>query len=247
MVAWMAIGLAAWAGEGAPTFDHGYARFDAFLGSAVSTAGVDYDDLATRRPDLDAFLAQVASADVAAFTKDQQVAFWVNAYNAHTIALILDHRPLASIRDLDDGNPWKARTFAVAGAQRTLDEMEHQHARKLADGRVHSVINCASKGCPPLPADPILPAGLDASLDAHARRWVATNAYAVEGTTLGFSKIFDWYAEDFTRWRGPPAPGATPAQAAALGFVVAFGGDIATPGEPAYAWIPYDWSLNVAP
>jgi hypothetical protein len=223
-------------------FDHGYLDLYAFYAGAVRVdGGVDYLTLATRRARLDAYLASAATADVTSFTPQQQLAFWVNTYNALTVGLILDNPGLSSIRDLSLGQVWSTRRFRVAGASMTLDDLEHRRARKLADGRVHAVVNCASKGCPPLPLAPLRAEGIDAALDDAARRWVATNAWSRDGDTLQVSRIFDWYSEDFTKWR---PEGASSKEAAAVGFLRAFG----YTGEPParVTWQAYDWSLNAS-
>ena len=97
-------------------FDHDHATFDRFLDGAVSSSGVDYGALASRRALLDSYLADVASAPVSEFSKTQQLALYVNAYNAYTVKTILDEMPLKSIMDLDGGKVWDKRTFAVAGS-----------------------------------------------------------------------------------------------------------------------------------
>lgn len=229
------------AGE-SPGFDHTYAGLSEVLVGAVSDRGVDYGLLATRKGDLGLFLAEVAAADTSTFSRRQKLAFYVNAYNAYTVATILDEQPVKSIRDLDGGEVWKTRRFAVGGESITLDAMEHQHARKLADGRVHAVVNCASVGCPPLPPAPLVAAGIDAQLDAAARRWVRVNAYETDGSTLRLSRIFEWYAADFAGWAEGVAA-EDPKHAAALGFIQAFG---AVPDHTAVDWAVYDWSLNAA-
>ena len=136
-------------------FDQSYVAFDAFLQGAVTDEGVRYDLLAKRRELLDAHLEAVATVDASGFDKAERIALMVNAYNGYTLATMLDAMPVDSIRDLDGGKVWSTRRFQVAGRPMTLDAMEHEHARKLADGRVHAVINCASKGCPPLPPTPL--------------------------------------------------------------------------------------------
>lgn len=230
----------------APTgFDHDYAHLDAFYEGAVSAAGVDYTLLGGRRTLLEGALSQIATVDATGFDEAQQLALYVNAYNAYTVQLVLDHPGMRSIRDLDGGNPWKKRLFKVAGEELTLDRMEHEHARKLADGRVHAVVNCASKGCPPLPPHPLRAEGLDAQLDEAARRWVGVNAWGMVGDVLYLSRIFEWYAADFTRWMGTDDPVADPAQDAALGFLRAFGLE-RVPPHTSVSWRGYDWSLNAA-
>jgi hypothetical protein len=225
-------------------YDHTYAAFDRFLEGAVDDSGVRYDLLASRRALLDAHLAQVAAAPVATFSREEQLALYVNAYNGYTLLTMLDAMPIASIRELDGGKVWSTRTFAVGGGKLTLDAMEHERARKLTDGRVHAVVNCASRGCPPLPPDPLTPGNLERSLDEAARRWVRVNAASVQGSTVRLSKIFSWYAADFTKWGGVDLPNADASQDAAIGFLRAFGGSI---GEVAtVGWAEYDWALNTA-
>jgi hypothetical protein len=234
---WSMVWLAAFAGDG---FDHEYAAFASFLSGAVSDSGVAYDTLAGRRELLDQHLSAIAAADVDSFSRAQKLAFYVNAYNGYTLKLILDERP-KSIRDLDGGDVWKVRKWAVAGGMLTLDQMEHTHARQLADGRVHAVVNCASKGCPPLPPKPLRASGLESQLDQAARRWVRTNAFVQDGGTVRLNKIFDWYATDFTKWATEDLAAADDKQDAAIGFLRAYGGEVAA---EAVAWNPYDWSLN---
>lgn len=227
----------------APPFDPTYADWNAVLDGAVSAQGaVDYARIGTRKDRLDAFVASLASADPQAMSTEARVAFWVNAYNAITVKLMLDEGLPDSIRSLDMGLVWKTRTWRVGGETVTLDGLEHQRIRPLTDGRVHAVINCASKGCPPLPVAAVRGQALDAQLDAGARRWAATNGWSMEGDTLRVSKIFDWYRGDFTDWTAEDVPGATAAQAHAVAFLRAHGA--ALPPFARVAWQPYDWSRN---
>jgi len=230
------------------SFDHSHAEFGAFLQGAVSTSGVDYGTLASRRARLDSYLALVAEAPVADFGTDQKVALYVNAYNAYTLKVILDEMPLESITKLDGGKVWDTRQFVVGGESLTLNGMEHGKARKLADGRVHAVVNCASKGCPPLPPTPVVPGGLDAQLDQASARWASTNAYTLSGTTVKVNKIFDWYGEDFTANNQGDIPGVDGKFENALWFL-ADHVDEATAatfkaGGLSVDWQDYDWSLN---
>jgi hypothetical protein len=186
-----------------PGFDHDHAAFDAVLDGAVTEAGVRYELLASRRPALDAYVESLADAPVATFDRDQRMAFWIDAYNALTLVVVLEERPRS--------------------------------------------MHCAAKGCPPLSPDAFTAGGLDAQLDAAARRWVATNAYRLEGDTVHLSMIFDWYGEDFAPSRGDIA-GVDGEAEAALWWISAHGGPARlTSGGLAAAWIPYDWGLNAVP
>lgn len=244
---WLAV--AAWPGGADPPFDHDHQVFADFLAGAVDARGVDYDLLAKRKDRLDTYLVQVAEAATGGMTDAQKLALYVNAYNAYTLKVVLEAGPPASIRDLDEGKVWDSRRFVVAGSELTLNEMEHGHARKLADGRVHAVVNCASRGCPPLPPQPLRPGSVDAQLTEAARRWVATNAVSVEADTVGFNKIFEWYADDFTSFHGGDLPGVDGPLENAAWFVLAHGAPEATAaglraGTWTATWAEYDWSLN---
>lgn len=247
----MLLALALVACSGAPPeptgFDHRYEAFGEVLDGVVTADGrVRYAALRDREQALDGFVASLADVDVSGWSRPQQLAFWVNAYNAVTLALIVDHPSIGSIRELDDGEVWKRRTFRVAGQDVTLDAMEHQRARPLTDGRVHAVLNCASVGCPPLPGRPLTPTNLDAQLDAAARRWVATNALSSTGDGVALSKIFKWFPGDFVSYRTDAVPGANEAQARALHFIERFGGPDHTRGGVKLSWAEYDWALNAA-
>ncbi len=234
-------------------FDHTHADLAPVLQGAVSERGVDYGLLATRRAALDAYLDRVGQADTAGWTDAQKLALYVNAYNAHTLALMLDAGPPASIMELDGGKVWDTRRFLVAGERLTLNELENARARKLADGRVHAVLNCASKGCPPLPPRPLAADGLEAQLDTAARRWASTNAFVVAEGRLQLSKVFDWYGEDFAKEVRGDLPNLEGDAEAAAWFLSRFVDEptkaALTSGRLTATWAEYDWSLNaqVAP
>jgi len=229
-------------------FDHDHGAFAAFLKGAVDGVLVDYSLLATRHAMLDQYLDTIAEVDASAFTPAEKLALYVNAYNAYTIDLVLDADLPKSIRDLDGGKVWDTRTFRVAKSALTLNQMEHEHARPLADGRVHAVINCASKGCPPLPPTPLTPTGQQEQLDAAARRWATTNAFRLEGNTVKLSMIFDWYGEDFADARKGDLGNVDGEPEAALWFLARYT-DAATSakltsGALTAGWMEYDWTLN---
>jgi hypothetical protein len=255
----LVLGLSLVACAGAPpegpstaAFDHDHAAFAAVLDGAVTPDGrVRYGLLRQREQALDAYVEGLATAPVAGFDRAQQLALWVNAYNAITLSIVVDHPELKSIRELDGGEVWKTRTFTVAGERLTLDQLEHQKARPLTDGRVHAVLNCASVGCPPLPPRPLVGRSIDPQLDAAARHWVGTNAFKQTGDTLQLSEIFKWFSGDFVGFRESAIPGANEAQTRALWFIAKFSDDRTasrvTVGALKLAWQEYDWSLNSAP
>jgi len=221
-------------------FDQDHTNFATFLDGAVSDAGVDYATLKTRKATLDTYLGEIANAPVSSFSKEQQLAFYVNAYNAITINLILTENP-KSIQDIDGGQVWKQRSWPVGRQKLSLDTIENGKVRKLGDGRIHGVINCASKGCPPLPPKPVLASSLDSQLNEGARRWVRVNAFKLDGSIAQLSKVFSWYSDDFTDL--PPGT-ASDADKLAAGakFITKYGGDLSA--AKTYEWADYDWNLN---
>lgn len=230
------------------TFDHTHAELAAFLSGAVSDAGVDYASLASRRARLDAYLTQVKTADLAGWSNAQKLALYVNAYNAYTLQTMLDNGPPKSIQDLDGGKVWDVRKFQVANSELTLNQMEHEHARKLADGRIHAAVNCAAKGCPPLPPKPLTADGQGAQLDEDARRWARVNGFRMEGDTVYVSMLFDWYADDFVKENQGDIPNVDGKGENALWFLSKFVDDATKAkfqsGSVTVAWNTYDWSLN---
>ena len=250
MIAGLVVSLgfnsAAWAGEAG--FDHSHALLGSVLTGAVSPRGVDYNTLAKRRSTLDKYLASIQGVSADGWSRTQRLSLYVNAYNAYTIALMLDNGPPNSILDLDGGKVWDTRKFVVAGESLTLNQIEHERARKLTDGRVHAAVNCASKGCPPLPPTPLTTSGQSGQLDRAARTWAATNAFTVSGNTISLSQIFDWYAVDFTKENQGDIPGVDGKAENAMWFLSRYVDDATKQkllsGSLTADWQTYDWALN---
>lgn len=240
--------IALWLTSQAFAWDHDYAALDAFLDGAIAGSSVNYPLLASRRPMLDKWLAEAKTAEITGFTPDQQLAFWVNSYNAVTLSVVLDALPLKSILDLDGGKVWDTRSFTLGGAAITLNGIEQSKVRPLGDGRIHAVINCASKGCPPLPSEPLRAQTLELQLDAAARAWVAANAVTISGNEAALSHIFEWYSDDFSEYVVSDIPGVDGKSEAGLSFCAKYANpDVAvklTSGKLVAKWAEYDWSLN---
>ena len=197
----------------AAAFDHSHAAWTALLRQHVVLLGggqasqLRYAGMAADRTALKAYLAQLSAVPAAAFeafSKPQQMAFLINAYNAFTVELILGRYPkLGSIRDLGSflSKPWSIRNVPLLGRTMTLDEIEHDTLRargRYDDPRIHFAVNCASVGCPMLREEAFVAERLDAQLEEQAARFMADrsrNRYA--GGKLEVSRIFDWYGKDF--------------------------------------------------
>jgi hypothetical protein len=198
-------------GEGA-TVDH--AAWTELLSTYVKRGAdglnrVDYKAFkGTGRGALDAYLVMLQGIDVATLLREEQFAFWANLYNAETIAIVLDHYPVKSIRNISlggtllsslTGGPWKAKVVKVKGVDISLDDIEHGILRPLfAEPRVHYAVNCASIGCPNLGVRAFSGATLEADLEAAAAGYVNSPRGArLDGDSLIASSIYDWFGDDF--------------------------------------------------
>ena len=177
--------------------------------SGIDLNLVDYEALATD-PDYEEALAHLATDRPEALaTSQERFAFWANAYNLLAIKTIVDHRPIASIKD--GGNflfpIWEKKVGTVAGKEYSLDEIEHGILREeFTDPRVHFAVVCASLSCPDLRAEPYEGARLDAQLDDQAARFLANRAKGLEpdqgGESAQVSSIFEWFGDDFAQSGG---------------------------------------------
>lgn len=219
--------------------------FDQLLRSFVADGVVDYRCFKQHEEQLDRYLAQLNATNPEDLLRDGKVAFWINAYNACTIKLILENYPeIESIRDLS--RPWKRETWGVGGKLYSLDQMENAILRKY-DPRIHFAIVCASFSCPDLQPEAFVAARLDAQLDAATRAFLADEAKGLRvasepGTLWGtnhnlyLSSIFNWYGEDF--------------EGGLVAYVTPYLGESARAFVDAHAdelsirFMDYDWSLN---
>lgn len=228
--------------------DPAHTKLQDALTGRVSGGRVDYAGLRAAPQKLDAYLAEIATVSLSALPAAEKKAFLINAYNAVTLDLVADNYPLPSIRDLDGGKVWSTRRFRVAGADRTLDELEHTLLRPMGDPRIHAAVNCAAVGCPPLASTVFTAARLDAQLDAVSRAWAATATLA--GGVLTVNAIFDWFGDDFVAGYGTARfdiPALDGKQEAAANFIAAYAPDKADAlrrGGYRVEYAAYDWALN---
>ena len=234
--------------EQPPGFDRAHAAFTEVLRRHVDGGLVDYVALRSD-PALGAYLARLAAvepAELAGWPEADQIAFWINAYNAFTLRLILDHFPVKSIRSIGflPGSAFREdfiRLRAAGPGPVSLDFIEHGTLRKrFREPRAHFALVCASMSCPPLRSEAYRGADLDRQLEEATRAFLSDgrkNRYDAATRTLHLSAIFKWFREDFER-----AAGSVPT------FVARHGpADLQSAvaaGATDVAYEPYDWSLN---
>ena len=194
-------------------FDHSYAAWDALLKKHVKwlpdgkQSRVNYKGMAADRAELkkvlDSFSA-VPKSDFDKWTREQQMVFLTNAYNAFTIEIILTKYPdLKSIKDIGSfvSSTWKKKFFTLLGEEHHLDWIEHEQLRpRYNEPRIHVAVNCASIGCPALPPEAFTPAKFDAQMEEGMVRFMGdrTRNRMADGK-LEVSQIFKWFKEDFEK------------------------------------------------
>ncbi len=164
-------------------------------------------------------LQEMSTADTSMMNEKEQKAFFINAYNAMTLDLVLSRydetygsdRKSQSIKNIGHlGNGvWDLRLWTIAGKKDvSLNDVEHKILRPMGDARIHVSIVCASKGCPPLYNHALSANTLDDTLDLLAENFVNsdqpnTTRFDYPGKSIKTSEIVrNWYASDFEHTYG---------------------------------------------
>ncbi len=223
-----------WSNE---TVDHSiYANL---LELYVKDSMVNYNGFKKNESRLDLYLNILGKTDTKALSRNEQFAFYINAYNAWTIKLILSGYPgVKSIKDLGGlfKGPWKKEICRIDGEILTLDYLEHNILRpRYKDPRVHFGVNCASKSCPLLLPKPYVGITLDEQLEEAAVGFINDPSFNyLKGNTLYVSKIFEWFGGDFNN--------------DIIGYFKKYArGDLKkalTKNKVKVKYLDYDWSLN---
>lgn len=205
--------------------------FDNILQKYVSASGVvNYAGLKKDEASLDKYLSTLSKeAPAKSWSKNASLAFWINAYNANTIKLILKNYPVKSIKDINNGKPWDLQWIKIGGKTYSLNNIENDIIRsQYKDARIHFAVNCAAKSCPPLANKAFTENNINSMLDARAKNFINSGMNDISASTATISKIFDWYKADF-------------------GNVITFINKYSNVNLNANATInykEYDWSLN---
>ncbi|WP_305907849.1 DUF547 domain-containing protein [Methylomarinum sp. Ch1-1] len=167
-------------------------------------------------------------------SKEERLAFYINAYNILALKMVADHWPTDSIKDAGSffSPVWNKPAGQLGGKTVTLGEVEHEILRKMGEPRIHMAIVCASVSCPDLRAEPYTAVRLNEQLDEQTRQFLDNSGKGlrIAGKVIQVSKIFDWFEEDFEAYGGVAS------------FIKRY-----RPGLPDLRIktnIPYDWSVN---
>ena len=183
--------------------------YDALLKKHVDEEGwVDYAGWKQDSVEFGKYLRQLSAhhPNKKNWTKDERLAYWINAYNAFTIELILKHYPISSIKDIKDGTAfinsvWDISFIKIEGQEYDLNNIEHNIIRKKFDEpRIHAAIVCASRSCPKLRREAFTPEKLEQQLQDQMTGFVndPTRNKIESAGRAELSKIFKWFSGDFT-------------------------------------------------
>jgi hypothetical protein len=188
-----------------------HSSWDAMLKEFVNEEGrVDYKAWKKDELRLDNYLKILESStpENKDWSKEQRLAYWINAYNAFTVKLILDYYPLESIKDIGSkfqipfvNTPWDIKFININGENYDLNNIEHNILRKdFVEPRIHFAIVCASISCPSLRREAYAAEKLEDQLNEQARKFLSNASKNEIGQSeIRISKIFNWFKGDFTR------------------------------------------------
>lgn len=245
-------------------FDHTHKKWTEILSAQVNDRGrVNYKALIKNRSPFDEYikdLATVKSSEIKSWSRDNQLAFWINAYNAFAMKIIVDNYPIKPGRGLK-AKFYPAKSIkqipgafdeiknTAAGQKLTLNALEHEILRKIfQEPRIHFAIVCVSVGCPYIWNRAYEGGKLEQHLSAAAKRFVRNRVNVklnLPKNEVYLSKILNWFHEDFAKFTGATKYGK-------YNGVVSFCSQYFSlplqkqinSTKAKIIWFDYDWSLN---
>ncbi len=213
-----------------PMLDH--APWDALLKKYVAKNGdVDYKGFKNDSQKLNDYINYLAKKVPAKnWSVNEQLAYFINVYNANTIKLIIDNYPTKSIKDIS--NPWMKNRLKIGDEDYSLADIENGILRKMNEPKIHFAINCASYSCPKLLNEAYTADNVQDLMQRATVEFINnTDKNKLSSNNPKISEIFKWYKSDFTE----------------NGSVIDYINQYAKTKISANAkvdYIDYDWSLN---
>ena len=199
---------------------------------------VDYQSLG-QDPRYQALIERLAIFDHSSLTGESKIAFYLNTYNLFAIKLIIDHKPNKSIRDIGTwfSPVWQKPAGVLSGKAISLDTIEHKILRKMNEPRIHFALVCASISCPNLRTEAYKSKTLNEQLEQQTRVFLANKekGLRIHEESIYISKIFEWFAEDFSKGKGDEG---------VLQFIAHY--QIEAGRFSKYKTLDYNWNLNQA-
>ncbi len=223
-----------------PSFEH--SGFDTVVKEYVQPGGwVDYQALLKDSEPLDAYIETLANAPFDDFGRNEKLALLMNAYNAFTLKLILEHYPIDSIQSIPTDKRWEAQRWRIGPHTWSLNQIEHEQIRpKFVEPRIHFALVCAAVGCPPLRTEAFEADRLEEQLEDQTRyvhthdRWFQITP---DARAVGLTSLYKWYGGDFEQVAGSVLDYAAR-------YVPELKQAIDSGRHPDIQWLEYDWTLN---
>ena len=214
-----------------------HSQWNSLLSDHVSSSGkVDYKGFKSDKAKLQKYLDELETNTVSSDWSSSEIkAYWINAYNAYTVKLMVDNYPLKSIKDLkfDGKSAWDRKWIKIGGSTLSLNDIEHKKLRaKYNEPRIHFAVNCASFSCPILLNEAYTASKLESQLTKQAKRFINDSSRnKISSDKVQISKLFDWYKDDFT----------------SKGSIIAFLNKYSTVKineSASVSYLTYNWSIN---
>ena len=211
-----------------------HSSWDALLSKHVTSEGkVNYDGFKSDIAKLDKYLKLIGDNEAkTGWSQAEKKAFWLNAYNAWTIKLVLERYPVSSIKDVS-AKPWDKRFIKIGANTHTLNDIENKIIRRqFKDARIHFAINCATISCPKLSNKAFTLLYVEKELDRLTKAFFETDNVKLVEKSAQLSKIFEWHADDFIQ-----------ESESVLKFVEQYSGMTFHP-KVKVSYLDYNWKLN---
>jgi hypothetical protein len=175
--------------------------FDALLRKHVNSSGnVNYGAFKKDKAKLVEYIDVLKSnPPQSSWSKNKEMAYWINLYNAFTIHSIVEKYPVSSVMDLEGGKVWDKKKIVIAGKSLTLNNIEKDKLlKRFKEPRVHFAVNCAAASCPPLLNKAWTEDNVQRYYAKQAKAFINNSSYnSVSSKSIEASQIFNWYASDF--------------------------------------------------
>jgi hypothetical protein len=196
-----------------------------------SNGNVDYQGIQNNTKDLENYISVLQNnMPTENWAKNEKLAYWINAYNALTIDLVLRHYPINSIKDLK--KPWNQNLWKLGDNRMSLNDIEHKILRNMGEPRIHFAIVCASVSCPKLLNEAYTADAIEQQLSKATHVFLSDSSKnKISKDRLELSKIFKWFAKDFK------------ANNSLIGFISLYSNVEITP-KAKISYLDYNWDLN---
>lgn len=185
---------------GAQPANISHQSFNSLLQKYVSGDGkVNYKGLKKDKAVLETYIGTLAmQIPDNTWSKNAALAYWINAYNAFTLQLIVNNYPVKTITSLSAGKPWDVKNIDLAGKKYSLNNIENDIIRPTyKDARIHFAVNCAAVSCPSLSNTAFTETNINSLLDSRTKSFINSSSNEIGASKVKLSKVFDWYKADF--------------------------------------------------